>query len=155
MKLLKSRRLMLILISFALIFAFGVMTSVAQEKVKLKDKRYSFTIKTEVIKIDDIEGHIIQIVELKGVDVGTGDVSFNRMFLDLVKGNGTLQGYTTTRGPDGSNARFFKIQGTGTTTLSPEGKPIMTSEGTGTLIKGTGKYEGFQGGGTFKSKGIG
>jgi len=32
MKLLKSRRLMLMLLSFALIFAFGVMTSVAQEK---------------------------------------------------------------------------------------------------------------------------
>lgn len=53
------------------------------------------------------------------------------------------------------NARFFKIQGTTTTTLSPEGNPISTSQGTASLIKGTGKWEGFQGGGTFKSKGIG
>jgi len=152
MKLLKYRRLVVILMSLPLIFAFGVMISVAQEKIKLKDRRYWFATKMEVMKVDDTEGHIIQIMEQKGVDVGSGDVSFNRSVSDLVKGNGTLQGYSTTRGPDGSNARFFKVQGTVTTTLSPEGNPIITVEGTGSLIRGTGKYEGFQGGGTFKVK---
>ena len=98
MRLLKYRRLILILISLALIFAFGVMTSVAQEKIKLKDRRYWFSTKPEVMKIDATEGHIIQTMEQKGVDVGTGDVSFNKSFSDLVKGNGTTQAYTTTRG---------------------------------------------------------
>ena len=61
-----------------------------------------------------------------------------------------MLGYSATRSPDGGNARFFKVQGKITTTLSPEGNPIVTGEGTGSLIKGTGKYEGFQGSGTFK-----
>lgn len=155
MKLLKSRRLIIMLISFALIFAFGVMTSVAQEKVKLEDKRYYFATRTEVMKIDDTEGHIIQIGESKGVDVGSGDVSFSRASFDLVKGNGTLQGYTTVMEPDGINVRVVKTQGKVTTTLSPAGKPIITMEGTFSAIKGTGKWEGFQGGGTWKLKVIG
>jgi hypothetical protein len=152
MKLLKSRRLMLILISFALIFAFGVMTSVAQEKVKVKDKRYWFTTKLEVINIDDTEGHIIQIMEQKGVDVGSGAIAFSRSFADLVKGNGTFQAYATVMIPDG--ASFSKAEGKITTTLSPAGKPITTAEGTFSMIKGTGIFEGQQGSGTWKSKGI-
>jgi hypothetical protein len=155
MKLLKYRRLMLMLISFALIFAFGVMTSVAQETVKLKDKRYLFITKMEVMKIDDTEGHIMQITETKGVDVGSGNVSFSRSFWDVAKGNGTVQGYTTVMDPDVVNVRFLKTQGKVTTTLSPAGKPITTMEGTFSHIKGTGKWEGFQGDGTWKLKMIG
>jgi hypothetical protein len=80
MKILKYRRLVLILISLVLIFAFGVMTSVAQEKIKLKDKRYWVATKIEVMKIDDTEGHTIQIMEQRGIDVGSGDVTINRSF---------------------------------------------------------------------------
>jgi hypothetical protein len=71
--------------------------------------------------------------------------------LDLVKGNGTDLGYVTECYPDGSKM-FIKAQGKITTTLSPEGKRIVTGEGTDSLIKGTGKWEGFQGGGTWKLK---
>jgi hypothetical protein len=145
---------MIMLTSLALIFAFGVMTSVAQEKVKTKDRRYWFTTKIEVIKIDDAEGHIIQIAEVKGVDVGSGSVAFSRSFSDVVKGNGTIQGYSTVMEPDGANVRFLKHQGKITTTLSPGGKPIITAEGTYSLIRGTGTWEGLQGGGTWKSKTI-
>jgi hypothetical protein len=102
MKLLKYKRLMVILISLGLIFAFGVMTSVAQKTVKLKFKNYSFTSKVQEMKIDDTEGHVILINELKGVDVASGMVSHVKSFLDMVKGNGTVQGYTTNHYPDGS-----------------------------------------------------
>ena len=40
MQLLKSKRLMLLLITLASIFAFGVTTSLAQEKVKTKRKDF-------------------------------------------------------------------------------------------------------------------
>ena len=153
MKLLNYRRLMVILISLGLIFAFGVMTSAAQETVKLKSKNYTFTIKQEVMKVDDTEGHVIVIAELKGIDVASSMVSHIKAFLELVKGTGTVQAYVTEYYPDGSKM-FIKNQGKNTTTLSPEGKPIMTGEGTGSLIKGTGKWEGFQGGETWKYKGI-
>ncbi len=150
---LKYKRLTVILISLGLIFVFGVMTSVAQEKVKIKDKRYWFNIKTEVMKVDDTEGHIISISETKGIDVGTGGISISKSFSDLVKGNGTHWGYSTTKGPDGTT--FNKSEGKVTTILSPEGKPIITFEGTWSTIKGTGKWEGFTGGGTYKLKVIG
>jgi hypothetical protein len=153
MKLLECRRLTGVFISLALIFAFGVMTSFAQETVNLKTKNYTFTIKSEVMKVDDTEGHVIIISELKGIDVASGMVSHIKAFLDLVKGNGTVQAYVTEYYPDGSKM-FIKTQGKNTTTLSPEGKPMMAGEGTGSLIKGTGKWEGFQGSQTWKLKGI-
>lgn len=153
MKLLNYKRSMLIPITLSLIFAFGVVTSVAQEKVKIKDKRYYFTIKAEVMKVDDIEGHTIQIGESKGIDVGSGAITISKGIFDLVKGNGPHWSYSITRDPDGTT--FTKAEGKLTTTLSPEGKPIMTAEGTWSMTKGTGKWEGFQGGGTWKLKVIG
>jgi hypothetical protein len=92
-------------------------------------------------------------MESKGVDVSSGMLSHVKQFVDMVKGNGTFQGYTITTFPDGSKW-FLKAQGKITTIPSPEGKPIITSEGTSSLIKGTGKWEGFQGGSTIKVKGI-
>jgi hypothetical protein len=153
MKLLKYKRLMVILISLGLIFAFGVMTSVAQETVKVKGKIYMFATKSETIKVDDTEGHVIVIGESKGVDVGSGMLIHVKNFMDLVKGNGTMLGYSTNYYPDGSKM-FFKGQGKATTTLSPEGKPIFTIDVARSIIKGPGKWEGFQGGETLKYKAI-
>jgi len=155
MELNEYKRRMIMLISLALIFAFGVTASIAEEKVKRSDKRYGVTTKVETIKVDDTEGHIIQIAESTGFDVSTGAVAVSRNFYDLIKGNGTMQGYTTMRDPDGGNVKCTKTLGKVTTTLSPSGKPITTMEGTYSLVKGTGTWEGFQGGGTWKGKILG
>jgi hypothetical protein len=47
---------------------------------------------------------------------------------------------------------YSRSEGKTTTTLSPEGKPVTTFEGTTTLIKGTGKYENIQGTNIYKGK---
>ena len=172
MQLLKSRRLMLIFISFALIFVFGVMTSVAQEKqireflqksvqpsgaqekIKLKDQRFWVTTKMEILKTGDTEGHIVQMSEAKGVDVGTSTVAISVGFWDLVKGNGTHDSYVTNTDTDG-DVWYCKTQGKVTTTLSPAGKPVTTIYGTFSLIRGTGKWEGFHGGGSWNLKMMG
>jgi hypothetical protein len=150
---LKYKRLMLILCSPPLIFALGVMTSVAQEKVILKDKVYIFGTKMQVMNVADTEVHIIAISESKGVHVGSGALANVWGFLDLVKGNGTLVDHALDSYPDGSKI-FLDGQGKITTTLSPEVKPITTGEGTMSMVKGTGKWEGFQGSGIWKSKAI-
>lgn len=155
MELNKYKRTMIMLISLSLILAFGVMTSVAEEKIKRSDKRYGVTTKVEMIKVDDTEGHIIQIAESTGFDVSTGAVAVSRNLYDLIKGNGIVQGYTTMRDPDGGNVRYTKAVGKVTTTITPSGKPITTMEGTYSLVKGTGTWEGFQGGGTWKGKILG
>jgi uncharacterized protein affecting Mg2+/Co2+ transport len=42
--------------------------------------------------------------------------------------------------------------GKNATTISPEGKPVTTLEGSWTYTKGTGKYENIQGSGSYKGK---
>jgi hypothetical protein len=150
---LKCGRIILILTSLALIFAFGVTTSLAQETVKLKGKVYLFNIKTEVMKVNDTDGHVMLIADLKGVDVSSGMLAHIKQFMDLVKGNGTFLAHAINAFPDGSKW-FLRVQGKVATILSPEGKPTITSEGISTLTKGTGKWEGFQGGSTIKGKSI-
>jgi hypothetical protein len=125
------------------------------EKVTYSDTRYWFVTRTEVMNIDDTEGHIIQIHEAKGVDVGLKWLGVTRSTWDLVKGNGTTHGYTTMMGSDGKVTGFYRQEGKVTTTLSPEGKPITTVEGTFSLIKGVGEWQGATGGGTWKMRMIG
>jgi hypothetical protein len=144
------RRIAIPLITIALILAFGVMNSVSAEEIELSDMRYWFTTKMEVVKVDDADGHILQLTEAKGLDANRRDLAVTRNTWDLVKGTGTMFGYTTVMEPDGSIARFLRQEGKVTTTISPEGKPIMTAVGTFSLIKGVGKWKGATGGGTWK-----
>jgi hypothetical protein len=146
------RRIAVLLIILVPIFALGVMNPISAEEIKLSDTRYWFTTKMEVIKLDDTEGHIIQITESKGVDVGRRDLAVSRNIWDLVKGTGTMRGYTTMMDSDGRVTRFFKQEGKAAYTVSSEGKHAMTGEGWWTLIKGVGKWEGVTGGGTWKLK---
>ncbi len=151
MQLLKSKKLMLLLITLAAIFAFGVTTSLAQEKVKTKRKDYGVMVTYETLKADDIEGHTLNLFENRGAGVGSaGESTFiAKGQSDLTKGNGTHQGYYKNTDKDG-NAFFTKWQGKVSTTKSPEGKPIMKWEGTFSYVKGTGKWENIQGDGTYK-----
>jgi hypothetical protein len=149
MQLLKSKRLMLLLITLAAIFAFSITTSLAQEKVKTKRKDYGVMVKYETIKVDDIEGHALNSYESRGVGSAEEGTFSSKGQSDLTKGNGTHQGYYKNTDKDG-NVFFSKWQGKVSTTQSPEGKPIMKWEGTFSYVKGTGKWENIQGGGTYK-----
>ncbi len=144
-------------ISLALIFALSVTTSVAQQKTSIAGKITATYTKQETIDVGDIEGHIISLAKSEGTNVSTGEHVFidssqvvNISLGDLVKGNGTNQGYVKfiTNG----DTSFAKWQGKVTTILSTEGIPITTSEGTFSFIKGTGQFENIQGTGTFKVK---
>jgi hypothetical protein len=150
----KQKGILVITISISLIIAFGVANSFAQEKMKMKDKRYWVTTKKEMTKIDDAEGHIVMMTEAKAVDVSSGIVAVGKSTYDLINGNGNIQGYTTNKYPNGDST-FSKQVGKFVTTLSPQGKPMMSAEGTFTTYKGTGTMEGIQGVGTWKMKIIG
>jgi len=153
MHILKSKRVMLLLISLASIFALGVTTSIAQEKIKISGKRYGVMTKLEMMNVDDIEGHAISISELKGVDVVTGDHFVSMSLNDgVIGGTGTIKGYSKIIDKDG-DVRFETIETKTTFILSPEGKPIgVTMESTFSFTKGTGKWENIHGGGTGKGK---
>ena len=91
-----------------------------------------------------MEGHTILPVEAKGIGFSEkwgAYLGYNTVTLDLIKGEGTRAGYIHYTFPDGSTYdRSGKVRA-----------ERSAAEGTWTYIKGTGKFEGIQGGGTWKS----
>ena len=154
MQILTSKRSMLPFISLVLIFALGVTTSMAQQKIKIAGKMTCAVIERKMIDVGDTEGHSVSLGEYEGANVSTGKQKFmdaaqvaGMTFGDLVKGNGPHQGYGK-MSLDG-DVVFWESEGKTTTTLSPEGRPITTFEGTLSYIKGTGQFENIQGSGTY------
>lgn len=157
MQKLTFKRSMVLFISLVLLFALGVTTSIAQQKTKIAGKHTFAYTKQNTINVGDIEGHIIMLNEFEGINVSTGknkfmdgaqDVAMG--FYDLVMGNGPHQGYG--KMSLNGDVVFWKNQGNTATTISPEGKPVNTLEGSWTYTKGTGKYENIQGSGSYKGK---
>ena len=136
------RKIVIAVIVCVLMFSIGVTNSIAQEKKKVSDTTYWFTTKTEVIKVNEVKGHIMQISESKGINVGRKELAICRNTYDFVKGNGTLHGYSTLMGLDGKVTRNLKQEGKVITFLSAEGKPIMTGEGTWVVVPehGSGRF---------------
>ena len=107
-------------------------------------------------KVPDTEGHAIYLLEAKGmsfsekwgpcllVQAGTGDYT---------KGLGPCEGYTHYIYPDGST-RTIKWKGEARA-VGPGITGGGVGAGTWTYIKGTGKFEGIQGGGTFEYRVLG
>ena len=152
MQTIKSKKMMLLIIILAGIFALGVTTSLAQEKNRIKRKCFGTGV-SEQIEVGDIDGHVILTGTTKGVEVNSGATIFGCSTSDLVNGNGTMLTYVTTIYKDGLTV--VEGQGKISTTMSPEGKPLRAFEGSWSYVKGTGKWKNVQGNGTFKGKYIG
>jgi hypothetical protein len=152
MELFRLKRIAISILAIVLVFIFGVISSTAQEKKKVSDTTYWFATKTEVIKVNEAKGHIIQISESKGVNVGRKELAICRNTYDLVKGNGTLRGYSTLMGLDGKVTRNLKQEGKVITFISAEGKPIMTGEGTWVVVPDNTWVSSVGGSGTWKLK---
>ena len=151
MKRFELRRIVILIIIIIFIFAFGMMNTMAAEKIKVGDTKYWVGTKMEVIKVGDTEGSVIQVTESKGVDVRGKNLALPPI-LGLVKGTGTMFGYTTMIEPDGKPTRFLKQEGKAIGFLSPEGRHMISGEGTWTMVKGVGEWQGATGGGTWKMK---
>jgi hypothetical protein len=135
----------------AVLFGLTPATLTAQEKIS--DTRVQVITKLELVRLDDVEGHTIAIFENKGYNLKNGSWTLNRGTNDLVKGNGTAQGYTKTHYPDGSTT-YSSWEGKATM-ITVDGKPMSTSSGTWKLLSGTGIWKDREGGGTWKAKGVG
>ena len=157
MQTLAFKRAMVLSISLALISALSVTTVVGQQKTKVAGKITAAYTKQEIIDVGDIEGHGISLGESEGTNFGTGKPEFmdgaqvvNLATADLVKGNGPQQGYI--KFAKKGDTSIAKWEGKVATTLSTEGVPITTFEGTFSWIKGTGQLANIQGSGTYKGK---
>jgi hypothetical protein len=130
--------------------AFGVVIvgdALAGEKVKLRSVMYGT--KWEQINVGDEEGHVIAVYEAKGIDTNMQGKKFmdgwlyresGLMDMNGKAGTWSAQGYGECTDRDGD--KIF---------ITWEGKKDKkeTGEGTNAILKGTGKWQGIQGKGTW------
>lgn len=157
MRMLTTRSWLAPIVCLALIIALIVIPAMAEKKHEIAGKMTMDYPTQERIEVGDTEGHVLSFGAAKGTNeciskhkFMDGAQAVNVAFSDLVQGNGPHQGYLKlTLGDD---AVIFKWDGMVTTTVPEEGTPIITFEGTCSYIKGTGKFENIQGGGTYKGQ---
>ena len=130
---------MVALIVFAMaIFLLG--DALAGESGKVGGRLVCHSTTSHVLKVPDEEGHIIMMYEGKGIGFSEkwGNYLIALMgMLDVRKETSSGEAYLHATFPDGSTY-MVKAESKG-------------GKGTFTFIKGTGKLEGIQGGGTYKS----
>jgi hypothetical protein len=138
-----------------LVVALAVVPCTAGEMAKIAGKMEATYVKQEPMEIGDTEEHMMALGRSEGTNVSTGEHEFmdgaqivNISFVDLVKGSGPHRGYIKfAKDGDGVYADW---EGTVTTTMSAEGTPVISFEGTFTYTCGMGQYEHIQGSGTYK-----
>jgi hypothetical protein len=137
-----------------LIIAAWLLGSVTQARAQtytMKCLETGSMPKVNVIEVGDVPGHIIFTSELAGIqscDNGSVATISHKAMGDVTKGSGKSQSYALVTYEDGSTL-WQKVQNT--VTANPDGKSARW-EGTLEYIKGTGRLEGIQGGGTFIGK---
>lgn len=149
------RHLTALFISLALLFAVAPTLSNAQQMTKVAGKINPTYTHQDSIVVGDTENHVLSFDMSEGTNVSIADHEFMEgaqvtiyAFSDLVGGNGPHQGYA--KFAKNGDSAFAKWQGKVTTTVSAEGAPATTFEGTSTWIKGTGKFKNIQGTNTYK-----
>lgn len=148
----KNLKVVIGLLLFSVLFLF-VSSATLNAKTKISGKMTGKVTKQEKVEVGDMEGHLLQLNVSQGTNAGDvmGGAQFeNCTTSDTKKGNGMHQGYSTFS--LNGDKWISKFEGKVTTTMSEDGKPNTTFEGTFTFTKGEGKYKNIQGGGTYKGK---
>ena len=150
MRKIKIKTTILGCIGIFLIAAFLQVPAAQAGKKSIKYRIINRTSKMEYVLVPDVKGHVVGVVERRGVGIFEGEI-FEKgetaaqtvmVTFDLIKGKGSLEGYVLWTFKDGSTF-IGKIQGT---------KTPATNEGTAEFIKGTGRFEGIKGKLSWKGK---
>jgi hypothetical protein len=136
-------------IGIFLITALILVPTAQAGEITSKHKIASYIVKMEVVPVPDMKGHVVGILERRGVAIyenGETAAYHSRLTFDSIKGQeGTYGGYCDISFADGS-ITMTKFQGTVSGT-----KPRLI-KGTAKYIKGTGRFEGIKGKGSFSGK---
>ena len=130
-----------------LIAALMIVTAAQAGEKTVKSKTVASITKMEVIPIPDAQGHVIGVLERRGVtirDNGETAAYHAQVMVDSFKGKGTFSGYANNSYEDGSTT-IAKCQGTMQSPLA---------KGTCEYIKGTGRFEGIKGKYSFSCKSV-
>jgi len=137
------------------LFVLGIATIdyvAADEKQKIKSHGVSYAVKWEQIEVGDEEGHVVGIAETRAVYISeitgerSADRGINSMDINPKAGVAFGRGYGVNTDKDGD--KMIRTW---------EGKAVAQGQwkGTWTITKGTGKFEGVKGGGTWTSYSMG
>ncbi len=130
---------------------FGSATQVWAQTYTVKCRETGHFPKMHVIEVGDVPGHILVVGESAGVcscDDGSVATGSTKSMGDFTKGSGKAQSYEVFTFEDGST---YWTKAQNNVKPGPDGKAAIW-EGTMEYIKGTGRFEGIQGGGTFTGK---
>ncbi|MDH7499053.1 MAG: hypothetical protein QHH30_01545 [candidate division NC10 bacterium] len=119
-----------------------VSDALAGEKGRVAVRDVFFSTNYVSAKVPDAEGHAVHFIEAKGMSFSEKWGACLLVMVaaqDYTKGVGPYHGYIHYTYHDASTITI-KIEG--------EGRPGQRGEGTWSYTKGTGKFEGIQGGGT-------
>ena len=135
----------------ALITALLVVSVTQAWAATMKFRIVTFHTKLEVIKVGDVEGHIIGVLDSPGLaSFDTGEVAVLSQWgsFDYTKGAGIHKAYLRLTFEDGSTIDY-KMEGT--TRPDPKGEGSLL-EGTSEIYQGSGRYARIQGKGTHTGK---
>jgi hypothetical protein len=114
--------------------------------------------KVETVEVGDVPGHVVGFSVTPGLIFMTkgpakGEIGTRKAItsIDIMNGKGSFTGYYTYTFPDGSTM-YDKASGTFT---SVDGGKKSALEGTVEFTRGTGKFAGMKGKGTFKGERVG
>jgi hypothetical protein len=143
-----KRIIMASILSFVLLFAFGpIVTQAGAETMNFK--LVSMVEKLEMVKVSDIEGVFIGVLDRKGLSMfENGDIATTacRGTFDTKKG---FQGYSSLTFEDGST---IVLSWKGPTGRFPSDGKFGGFTGAFEYAKGSGRFEGIKGSGTFFEK---
>ena len=143
-----KRIIMASMLSLALLVALGpIVTQAGAETMNFK--LVSMVEKLEMVKVSDIEGVVIGLIDRKGLSMfENGDIATTtcRGTFDSKKG---FQGYSALTFEDGST---IVVAWKGPTSRVPPGGKFGGFTATFEYIKGTGRFKGIKGSGTFTEK---
>jgi hypothetical protein len=129
----------------------GLATSAGAQTYTMKCRTTGYQPKVHIIEVGDLPGHVVGVGEQAGVmscDDGRIATTSTKWKIDLTKGSGKAQFYELATYEDGSTTW---VKGQNTVIPNPDGKTARW-EGTSEFIKGTGRFEGIQGGTSFTGK---
>jgi len=136
------------ILSFALLFAFGPIVIQAGAET-MNFNLVSMIEKLEMVKVSDIEGVVIGVMDRKGLSMfENGDIATTtcRGTFDTKK---TFQGYSALAFDDGS---IIVVAWKGPTSRVPPGGKFEGFTAAFEYANGTGRFEGIKGSGTFSEK---
>jgi len=143
-----KRIIMASMLSFILLVALGPIVTEAEAET-MDFKLVTMIERVETVQISDLEGVVIGVMDRKGLSVfENGDIATTtcRGTFDTKKG---FQGYSALAFEDGST---IVLAWKGPTSRVPPGGKFGGYSGAFEYTKGTGRFEGIKGSGTFTAK---